>query len=76
MNGKLGCPICNYETSLIYLKYSKKCATWAIKSFLIPITSGGLIKDDSMVNCQIEMGQPPENILGTNIEELLSNFGN
>ncbi|XP_074358477.1 uncharacterized protein LOC141697823 [Apium graveolens] len=72
--GYLGCPVCNYETSSMYLKYSKKMCYMNHRKFLDPDHKWRF--DKRRFNGQIEMGQPPAILSGTNIEDLLSNFQN
>ncbi|XP_074342254.1 uncharacterized protein LOC141679736 [Apium graveolens] len=72
--GYLGCPICNYETSSMYLKYSKKMCYMNHSKFLDSDHKWRF--DKRRFNGQIEMGQPPAILSGTDIEDLLSNFQN
>ncbi|KAL8122118.1 hypothetical protein AgCh_018747 [Apium graveolens] len=68
--GKLGCPVCHYETSSLYLKYSKKMCYMNHRKFLPSAHKWRM--DTKRFNGTIEMGQCPSVLTGTDIEELLS----
>ncbi|XP_074336049.1 uncharacterized protein LOC141673217 [Apium graveolens] len=68
--GKLGCPVCHYETSSLYLKHSKKICYMNHRKFLS--SAHKWRTDTKRFNGAIEMGQCPSVLTGTDIEELLS----
>ena len=72
--GKLACPVCNYETSSMYLKHSKKMCYMDHRRFLDPEHPWRL--DKRKFNGEIEMGVCPGILTGEDIEELLSGFVN
>lgn len=72
--GYLACPTCNYETSSMYLKHSKKMCYMDHRRFLDPEHPWRL--DKRKFNGQIEMRGCPGTLTGTDIEELLFGFVN
>ena len=72
--GKLGCPVCHYETSSMYLKHSKKMCYMNHRKFLDPKHKWRF--DKRRFNGEVEIGQIPGNLSGTDIEELLRDFEN
>ncbi|XP_074360362.1 uncharacterized protein LOC141700518 [Apium graveolens] len=72
--GKLGCPVCHYETSSLYLKHSKKMCYMNHRKFLPSAHKWRM--DTKRFNGVIEMGQCPSVLTGTDIEELLSGYVN
>ncbi|XP_063936886.1 uncharacterized protein LOC108207459 isoform X1 [Daucus carota subsp. sativus] len=72
--GKLACPVCNYETSSMYLKHSRKLCYMDHRRFLNPEHPWRL--DKRKFNGQTEMRGCPETLSGTDIEELLFGFVN
>ncbi|XP_074323270.1 uncharacterized protein LOC141660205 [Apium graveolens] len=72
--GKLGCPVCHYETSSLYLKHSKKMCYMNHRKFLPSAHKWRM--DTKRFNGAIEMGQCPSVLTGTDIEELLSGYVN
>ena len=72
--GKLGCPVCHYETSSNYLKFSKKMCYMNHRKFLDPTHKWRM--DTRRFNGEIEMGQSPSILTGIDIEELLSGHVN
>lgn len=72
--GRLGCPVCHYETSSDYLKHSRKMCYMNHRKFLDPAHKWR--RDKKRFNGQIELGKSPEPLTGRDIEELLSGFVN
>ncbi|XP_074347515.1 uncharacterized protein LOC141686375 [Apium graveolens] len=72
--GRLACPVCNYETSSMYLKHSRKMCYMDHRRFLHPEHPWRL--DKRKFNGQIELRGFPEVLTGTDIEELLAGFVN
>ncbi|XP_074325524.1 uncharacterized protein LOC141663604 [Apium graveolens] len=72
--GRLACPVCNYETSFMYLKHSRKMCYMDHRRFLHPEHPWRL--DKRKFNGQIELRGCPEVLTGTDIEELLAGFVN
>ncbi|XP_074323738.1 uncharacterized protein LOC141660649 [Apium graveolens] len=72
--GRLVCPVCNYETSSMYLKHSRKMCYMDHRRFLHPEHPWRL--DKRKFNGQIELRGFPEVLTGTDIEELLAGFVN
>ncbi|XP_074377014.1 uncharacterized protein LOC141718530 [Apium graveolens] len=68
--GKLGCPVCHYETSSLYLKHSKKMCYMNHRKFLPSAHKWRM--DTKRFNGAIEMGHCPSVLTGTDIEDLLS----
>ncbi|XP_074324230.1 uncharacterized protein LOC141661146 [Apium graveolens] len=72
--GKLGCPVCNYETSSMYLKHSKKMCYMNHIKFLDPDHKRRFYK--KRFNGEVEMGFTLEILTGKDCLELLSSFRN
>lgn len=72
--GKLACPVCNYETSSMYLKHSRKICYMNHRKFLDPEHKWRF--DKKRFNGEVEMGGCPEILTGSDIEELLSGYIN
>ncbi|XP_074374289.1 uncharacterized protein LOC141714684 [Apium graveolens] len=72
--GKLACPECHYETSSVYLKHSKKTVYVNHRKFLDPTHEWRL--DKKRFNSEMEMGNSPVPLTGTEIEELLWGYEN
>ncbi|XP_074322757.1 uncharacterized protein LOC141659727 [Apium graveolens] len=72
--GRLAFPVCNYETSSMYLKHSRKMCYMDHRRFLHPEHPWRL--DKRKFNGQIELRGCPEVLTGTDIEELLAGFVN
>ena len=72
--GKLACPICHYETSSMYLKHSKKMCYMNHRKFLEPSHKWRF--DKQRFNGEVEMGQAPPILTGTDVVELLSGYEN
>lgn len=72
--GKFSCPKCHYETSSMYLKHSKKMCYMNHRKFLVPEHKWRF--DKKRFNGEVEMGQPPPILTGTNVVELLSDYQN
>ncbi|XP_074359670.1 uncharacterized protein LOC141699719 [Apium graveolens] len=72
--GKLACPECHYETSSVYLKHRKKTIYMNHRKFLDPTHEWRL--DKKRFNGEMEMGNSPVPLTGTEIEELLWGYEN
>ncbi|XP_074362862.1 uncharacterized protein LOC141703164 [Apium graveolens] len=72
--GKLACPECHYETSSVYLKHRKKIVYMNHRKFLDPTHEWRL--DKKRYNDEMEMGNSPVSLTGTEIEELLWGYEN
>ncbi|XP_074347462.1 uncharacterized protein LOC141686321 [Apium graveolens] len=72
--GKLACPICNYETSSKYLKYSKKVCYMNHRKFLDP--NHKWRSDKRRFNGDVETGKTPTMLSGREIEVLLDGYVN
>ncbi|XP_074374561.1 uncharacterized protein LOC141714968 [Apium graveolens] len=72
--GKLACPECHYETSSVNLKHSKKTVNMNHRMFLDPTHEWRL--DKKRFNGEMEMGNSPVPLTGTEIEELLWGYEN
>ncbi|XP_074379270.1 uncharacterized protein LOC141720620 [Apium graveolens] len=72
--GRLACPVCNYETSSMYLKHSRKMCYMDHRRFLN--TEHPWRLDKRKFNGQIELRDCPKVLTGIDIEELLAGFVN
>ncbi|KAL8119767.1 hypothetical protein AgCh_017031 [Apium graveolens] len=72
--GKLACPVCHYETSLMYLKYSKK--VWYMNHRKFLDTNHKWRSEKRRFNGEVEAGTSALMLTGRQVTEILDGYEN